>query len=350
MIVEKIHNKRLKEQGISICSRYKSNDTTLERNTDKTKRNDDVQNCICIERAYYKNNKLLTKIFNFDPRIKYTYISAGDENKEVTCPNCGNTCKESEIEDGCSYCGTNYNIEYSDKSLGTKYHYDRVLQGSNYKTITLIIDIIISVILVTTYIIRTCRTFNIYDILKIIIGTIIVSLILYYLFYIVDAVAVTLPIKIYKDAQNKKQMKFWKRMESIGIDKKTFYNNVNYELQNYYYGENSKNKNIIDYDIIDYISLDEQIIKNKKILVTIKAQIREIELIQGTISEKIQKRTFTFEKSNEQILDLKAGSNIISCHNCGASIDVTKSKCDYCGTKINGYQQWYLKYGDEVKK
>lgn len=344
MIVEKIHNKRLKKQGISICSKYKSNDTILERNTDKTKRNDDIQNGICLEKDYYKNNKLLIKVFNFDPRIKYTYMSTNNGENNITCPNCGNTSKENEIEDGCPYCGTNYNIEYSDKSLGTKYHYDRVLQGSNYKTITLVIDIIISAILVITYILKTCRTFNIYDISKIIIGTIIVSLILYYLFYIIDAVAVTLPIKIYKDAQNKKQMKFWKRMESIGIDKKTFYNNVNYELQNYYYGENSENKNIIDYDIIDYISLDEQIVKNKKILVTIKAQIREIVLNQGTISEKIQKRTFTFEKSNEQILDLKAGSNIISCHNCGASIDVTKSKCDYCGTKINGYQQWYLKY------
>lgn len=344
MIVEKIHNKRLKEQGISICSKYKSNDTILERNTDKTKRNDNIQNGICLEKDYYKNNKLLIKVFNFDPRIKYTYMSTNNGENNITCPNCGNTSKENEIEDGCPYCGTNYNIEYSDKSLGTKYHYDRVLQGSNYKTITLVIDIIISAILVITYILKTCRTFNIYDISKIIIGTIIVSLILYYLFYIIDAVAVTFPIKIYKDAQNKKQMKFWKRMESIGIDKKTFYNNVNYELQNYYYGENSENKNIIDYDIIDYISLDEQIVKNKKILVTIKAQIREIVLNQGTISEKIQKRTFTFEKSNEQILDLKAGSNIISCHNCGASIDVTKSKCDYCGTKINGYQQWYLKY------
>ena len=47
MIVEKIHNKRLKKQGISICSKYKSNDTILERNTDKTKRNDDIQNGIC---------------------------------------------------------------------------------------------------------------------------------------------------------------------------------------------------------------------------------------------------------------------------------------------------------------
>lgn len=343
MIVEKSHNKRLKEQGVSICSKYKSNDKILERNTDKTKKSDNVQNCICLEKDYYKNNRLLTKVFNFDPRIKYTYMSAGSGNNSITCPNCGNTSKENEIEDGCPYCGTNYNIEYSDKSLGTKYHYDRVIQGNNYKTVTLIIDIIISAILVTTYIINTCRTFNIYDISKIILGTIIVSLILYYLFYMIDAVAVTLPIKIYKDIQNKKQIKFWKRMELIGIDKKTFYNNVNYELQNYYYGENSENKNIIDYDIIDYISLNEQIIKNKKILVSIKVQIREIELEQNTISEKIQKRIFTFEKSNEQIQNLKAESNIISCHNCGASIDVTKSKCDYCGTKINGYQEWYLK-------
>ena len=59
MIVEKIHNKRLKEQGISICSKYKSNDTILERNTDKTKRNDNIQNGICLEKDYYKNNKLL---------------------------------------------------------------------------------------------------------------------------------------------------------------------------------------------------------------------------------------------------------------------------------------------------
>ena len=294
------------------------------------------------KRTGLKYNKIFYKI-NYQTVYEMNISHFLEDTK---CKQIIVVTKENEIEDGCPYCGTNYNIEYSDKSLGTKYHYDRVLQGSNYKTITLVIDIIISAILVITYILKTCRTFNIYDISKIIIGTIIVSLILYYLFYTIDAVAVTLPIKIYKDAQNKKQMKFWKRMESIGIDKKTFYNNVNYELQNYYYGENSENKNIIDYDIIDYISLDEQIVKNKKILVTIKAQIREIVLNQGTISEKIQKRTFTFEKSNEQILDLKAGSNIISCHNCGASIDVTKSKCDYCGTKINGYQQWYLKYCD----
>lgn len=342
MIVEKVHNKRLKEKGISICSKYKANGILLERNTDKSKKNDNIENGVCLEKNYYKDDKLLAKIFNFDPRIKYTYISANNGQNKITCPNCGNTSKESEIEDGCPYCGTSYNIEFSDKALGSKYHYDRVIQGSNYKAITLIIDIIISSIIVYTYIINTCRTFNVYDILKIIIGTVTLSLILYYVFYMVDAVAITLPIKIYKDSLNKKQMKFWKRMEALGINKKTFYNNVNYELQNYYYGENSKNKNIIDYDVIDYTSLNEQIIEDKKILVTINMQIREIELINNTINENIQKREFTFEKSNEQTINIKAGENIIKCHNCGASIDVTKSICDYCGTRVNSYQEWYM--------
>ena len=124
----------------------------------------------------------------------------------VTCPNCGHESLEKDITDGCPYCGTNYNIEYVNKDLGTKYYYDRVLQGSNYHTITLIIDIIVSAIIVFIYIINTKRTFNIYDISKIILGTTIISLILYYIFYMIDAIAVMLPIKIYKDKENKKQI------------------------------------------------------------------------------------------------------------------------------------------------
>ena len=30
------------------------------------------------------------------------------------------------------------------------------------------------------------------------------------------------------------------------------------------------------------------------------------------------------------------------CHNCGASIDVTKSKCEYCDSEIKYLQEWIL--------
>lgn len=341
MIVEQVHLKRLKKLGINICTKYKSNNIILEKNTDNTK-NDNIKEAICLEKSYYKDKKLLCKISEFDPRIQYTYIKSNNGENEVTCPNCGNTSKEKDIVDGCPYCGTNYNMEYKDKDLGTKYHYDRVLQGSNYRIITLIIDILISVILSYTYIANTSRTFNSYDISKIVVLTAILSLVLYYLFYMIDATIIVFPIKIYKDIINKKQIEFWDRMKAKNISKKIFYNNVNYELQEYYYGEKSNNKDIIDYDIIDYISLKEKIIENNKINVTIRVRIREVELKGNTISKKIVKREFTFEKNNEPLENITAGTNIIKCHNCGSSINITKSECEYCGSRINSYQEWYL--------
>lgn len=341
MIVEQSHLKKLRKLGINICTKYKSNNVILERNTNNTK-NDNIKEGICLEKNYYKDNKLLCKISGFDPRIQYTYIKSNNGENEVTCPNCGHVSKEKDIIDGCPYCGTNYNIEYLDKDLGTKYHYDRVLQGSNYRSITLVIDILISAVLVFIYIFTTGRTFNIYDISKIAVGTIILSLILYYLFYMIDAMIIVLPVKLYKDRINQKQIEFWKRMEKLNVSKKIFYNNVNYELQEYYYGEESKNKDIIDYDIIDYISLKEKKLKNNKIIVTLRARIREVELKDNVISKKIVKKEFTFEKNNEPIEKIGNGVNIIKCHNCGVAIDVTKRKCEYCGTRINSYQEWYL--------
>ena len=83
----------------------------------------------------------------------------------------------------------------------------------------------------------TSRTFNIYDISKILIYGIILSLILYYFFYILDAYIVLGPIRRYKDKQNKKQMEFWERTH---IDKKTFFNNLNYEIRNNYYNNDKK--------------------------------------------------------------------------------------------------------------
>ena len=39
---------------------------------------------------------------------------------------------------------------------------------------------------------------------------------------------------------------------------------------------------------------------------------------------------------------LKDGANMIKCHNCGASIDVTKGVCSYCHTEIKYLQEWIL--------
>lgn len=325
MIVEQLHLKRLKELGINICTKYKKDDKILQRDTNNTK-NDNIKDAICLEKNYYKDGLYLDKVTGFDPRINYTYISNGDGENEVVCPNCGKISKQKEIGDFCPYCKTNYNMEYNDKDLGTKYHYDRVVQGVNYRKITLIVDVLISSIIVYLYIATNSRTFNIYDISKILVGTVILSLILYYFFYIIDASIIVLPIKIYKDKINKNQMKFWSMMEQKNVTKKIFYNNVNYELQKYYYGEDSNNKNIIDYDIIDYISIKEESLKSDKIIIKAKIRIREIELKENKINKKVVVKSFYFEKNNGEMIKTKEGSNIIKCNNCRSICRYSKRK------------------------
>ena len=56
--------------------------------------------------------------------------------------NCGMNGKIKDFIDGCPYCRTHYNIDYVDKDLGSKYHYDRILKNKTYRIVTAIIDII----------------------------------------------------------------------------------------------------------------------------------------------------------------------------------------------------------------
>lgn len=325
--------KRLNKYKINIKTKYIVDDKVLERNTDDTK-NEDIKNGIRCKKEYYLNNQLLHTENLFDSRIEYTFISKNMENKEQTCPNCGMHSKLKDFVDGCPYCHTYYNIDYTDKELGSKYHYDQVLRSNTYRIITGIIDIIISIILSYIYIKTTSRTFNNYDISKIFIYGIILSLILYYFFYIADAYIVLSPIKKYKNKQNQKQQEFW---EETKIDKKKFFNNLNYEIGKLYY----TSENIIDYDILDYLNF-ESFTKDNNLYVAITAEVRIVYLKDNKIYSKIKKEKYLLKHYAAEAINLKDGANIIKCHNCGASIDVTQKECSYCHTKTKYLQEWTL--------
>ena len=215
LISDGIQKKKLKKYNINIKTKYIVNNQILERNSDDTY-NDDIKNGIRCEKQYYVNNKLKNVEKQFDSRIEYTFISKEQENKEYTCPNCGMHANLHDFIDGCPYCRTCYNLDYTEKDLGGKYHYDRIIRTTGYRVITAILDVIFSFICSFIFIKLTSRTFNSYDISKIFIYCIILSLILYYFFYIIDGYIILSPIKKYKDKQNKKQIDFWNRTK---IDK-----------------------------------------------------------------------------------------------------------------------------------
>lgn len=332
-VSEKIHEKKLRDYNINIVTKYIVGNKILQRDTSNNF-NDDIKNGIICEKKYYVNNKLVKTQKLFDSRIEYTFISKEQENKNYSCPNCGMTSQLKNHIDGCEYCGTYYNLDYEQKDLGSKYHYDRVLRNTTYRIVTAIIDVLISFIISFIFIKFTSRTFNSYDILKIFIYGTILSLILYYLFYIIDAYIILPPIKKYKDIQNKKQIDFWNRTK---IDKKTFFNNLNYEIRKKYYSFD----NIVDYDILDYLDFNE-FYKDEKLYVNVKVNVRIVYYINNKLITKNIDDTFIMKKHNKGTLELKNGVNIIKCHNCGASIDVTECYCKYCNTEIKYLQDWIM--------
>lgn len=333
LVSDFFYKKKLKELGINIKTKYYADNKIYERNTNDSI-NDDVLAGIIKEKEYYIGNKLAHIEKNFDSRMEYTFISKNMENENYTCPNCGMQSKLKDFIDGCPYCKNQYNIDYTDKSLGSKYHYDRVLKSKAYMVITALIDFIISIVISYFFIKGTSRTFNNIDIAKIFIYGFILGLILYYLFYIIDAYVVLGPIRILKDRQNKKQKEFWERTK---IDKKTFFNNFVYELRRYYYSK----EEVIDFDILDYLEF-EDFEKDKESFIRVKAEVRIISYNKNRVSSKIQKEDYVFKKNPNENMELQDGVNIIKCHNCGANIDVTTQECPYCHTEIKYLQKWLL--------
>lgn len=333
LISETYQKEKLKRYGINIRTKYIVGNKILEKNTNDSV-NDNIERGIRCQKEYYIDNKLAHKEKLFDSRIEYTYIMDNNINEEYECPNCGMKSPLKDFIDGCPYCKTYYNMDYSEKDLGSKYHYDRVLKSNIYRVITLIVDIIISIIISFIFIKLTSRTFNNYDIIKIFIYGIILSLILYYFFYIADAYIILSPIKKFKDKENKKQIEFWQRTK---INKKTFFNNLNYEIRKKYYSK----ENIIDYDILDYTNFKDNEV-NGVLYVDVTADLRIVTYENKKLKSKIITQTYTMKQNKNTLLNLGTKENIIRCANCGASIDVTKGKCEYCHSEIKYLQEWIL--------
>ena len=338
-ITEISQSKRLKEFGINIKTKYRTRQGLRERNSDQSL-NQNVSGGIRVEKKYYRNGAVIHRTRSFDSRILYTFVADDSEQEEFVCPNCGAVCRSGEAEDGCPYCGTHWNLDYSHRDMGSKYTYDRTMHDNRYLKITLGIDLVISFLVAFHYIVTTSRTFYAYDVLKILLYGLTLAAMLFYVFYYMDALVVLLPIKWYKDRLNGLQREFWKRMEALGIEKEKFYNNFNYEISQYYF---RSREDVIDYDILDYNTL-EDFQEDGRLQVRVNATIRVLTFLPrvNRIRERTKKQDFLLAYQGPARNHLKGGMNRMVCRGCGASIDATADACPYCGTRYGSFQEWFL--------
>ncbi len=332
-ITDKYKNDKLKKLGINIKTTFIDDGKLLPRDTDGSI-NNNISNAVVYEKEYFYNGKSIHKETEFDTRIEFTYYSDLDESKENTCPNCGYTDKIKEFSNGCPYCGCSYNIDYTDKEVGSKHHYDMVLRSNTYRVVTLIIDVIICMIVSAIFIKSTSRTFNDFDMTKVFVIGIIASLIFYYVFYLMDAYFILGFIKNHKEKINKREKEFW---SSTKLDKKRFYNNLNFEIDRVYSNDNS----IIDYDIIDYDKFNNYVVNNVQ-YIELEVYTRVIYFINGEIKSKIISKMFKLKKKSDNVITLKDSINMIKCPGCGSNINVLDGKCSYCNQEIGYIMEWEL--------
>lgn len=326
---DKKYVKRLKDFGMNLITEYKSGDQIVKKSLFEPLRTN-IVNGIRLEKNYLRGERSVFKLHNFDPRIKYTFVNASTASK---CPNCGADIDHESGE--CPYCGTAYNMDYESKSLGAKYHTDLVMNSQKYKTITLIVDIIVCFLISFAYFKTTGRTFNGWDITKVLFGTALLSLIFYYVFFYLDSFFILLPIKIYKERINAAQEKFWNENRSQ-IDKNVFFTNLNYELQKYYF-EGRDTLNILDFDFVDYTT-----IRRDRDVVTIEILVREVYMDGGKVKCRQRSKTLRLQHTKREYALESVGGVALRCRKCGSSVDAFQTECPSCGTRQNYLQEWYL--------
>ncbi len=363
MIEEKLQAKRLTHFHTVITACYMADEHRSLRSSDGTYR-DDVNGGVLVEKLYTVNGRLAKRLTGFDPRMQYTFLTAKSGQHVIACPNCGYKGSTQEMENGCPACGTDYNLEYADKELGAKYHMDQIVNGWSYRIVTGLIDLAISFACSYLYIRSTSRTFNGYDIGKVLMIGLVLALFLYFGFYQLDALIVTLPQRIRAGRRNRQLQAFWSEAQERGIDKKTFFNNIAYELRRYYYGSAPDNANVVDFNVTDFEALKLEQSETGADRVKAQVQVQEVRIkgveremdnaskqttgagtfaeMHTSIDADMKQRTFTFERSRHPLIHLKGGINVITCPGCGASIDVTEGKCTYCGRAFPGFQEWFL--------
>lgn len=335
-ISEKKHYKRLEEKGIVIEEKFSEDENEIYYRISDGSRVDDIKNLPKSEVIYYKDGKKICNINHFDENARYTFISNQNSNKEISCPNCGNIGKEFEFINGCPFCGSDFNMDYVEK------------KSTGFKPVEMIgIRKIQGIALLFTalmFIIRCITAQNAEEPIIHHIVSVILIPIFFFISYLVTSFLM-FPICIYKIAKDSSMIGKFSAMIQSGVlsSKQRLYNDLNNELSNYYYDTKKSNgyENLIDFDILEYKDITFNNNNGVEPYIIISYKIRKIYFENDKVYKTISNAKVKLKKNN--IKDIfKDGYRVIKCVNCGASIDVTSSECDYCHTPNNFKNEWTI--------
>lgn len=321
-ITDKNQIDRLNEKQIVIEDIFSKKGNILIRSTDGI-RCDQVFNATRVEKRYFHKNKCIFVEKNFDKNSNFTFATHSKDHK-INCSNCGASGSIDKFYDGCPYCDTNFNIDYNLKRYGMS-EFKAYINTKKIKNISLISASIITILV--------CIIQKI-TLPQILLSILAFPIILFFSYLVCSFfVFINLLSNIFSEIRLES-----KNFKNGKLDRNKLISHLIFELKNFYYN-NEKYSNLIDFDIIKYERIEDFII-NENLYVVFSYKIRKYFFKNGKIIKKINKEKVRL-KCNYQTNNLNV-HNIISCSNCGASIDISKKYCEYCKTKIESVKEWVL--------
>ena len=351
-VSEKAQSGRLRRLGVSIQTDFWENHQIRTRTSDHTE-DEDVNNGIIIQKRYYKDGRLDRTEKDFSPLMMYTYLGGDVLEGSLTCPNCGYRGEKELFTNGCPYCGTVYNVEYAGREEGCQFFADRNVKNPWLYAKAFLICLAVCLPFSFFIVRSTGRTFFFFDKLKALLFGFLPALLLSYIYYVGNAFVITRRAEEKYEKQTELIRWFQKKMKELGIPVSTFYNNLLSELAHLFYTdtedgaktvmpEDADRQAVIDMDVLEYRDFSIRDGKQGQPDISVSVNLRKVFLKRDRIHSKEETFSVTMRENRIVQDELHPGVNVICCRNCGASIDVTREKCDFCGTRINYLQRLYI--------
>lgn len=344
-VYEQEQLRRLKEKNLVIETFYSRNkgdyhrdeDSVYVRSSDNLI-NEKISNKTIKEKRYFLDNKCIYRETNFNNDIVFNIDNVSTKDDIITCQNCGYQDNIEKFSKGCPYCKADYNIGIN-RTNRISNTTDKYANGK------MIRDEVITALLLVF-----CTVFFPIALVGLLIGgidtiisvIILIISILYYIYCYKYKNVFKKKIKN-KDGTINKVLQERYDTKMLGYDYKTlpwlidkdeneFYNSLSNNLNSKLF---SINKDIIDFDLIEYINLD--FISEDE--VNVRCTIREVYFNNEITS--IYKNYNVLMKYN-YINNNNESYKVIKCPGCGSSIDLNYKYCKYCGKEINNSTSWSI--------
>jgi len=361
-----LQNERLKEKGIDLDTKIYDRDRDGNKFVSGRKWKDaHYESTMCfswcgIKRVVKKDGK-----WRFtDDRKSVIYETVTDvvngshpDNDPVNCPNCGMVSTVAGLQDGCSYCGTKFQMDDLFPKVSSYYFLDDV--GMTKKEFAQGYWIFYFIALVSIYALACVLRPEIYLPMNIIhnksfligsaigmpLGSIIIGYILYAYFLFMRMIVKAI-LSAGKMGTAGSRRAFENRMKkispefsyeyftskAISLIKTAIYSKNPQDLLFYTGGElDPKMKDIIDLNYGGALGCKSFKDEGNMVKVVTKAYFDVLYAKGDRIYAKSQVFAATFQRRTDLPVNLNFSMTRIMCPTCGSSFDATKNKnCPYC--------------------